>query len=40
MSAVLESMMLFVDDYTTGTHVESTATKHHGVINYDSGTEQ
>ncbi|MEE2062276.1 zeta toxin family protein [Rhodococcus artemisiae] len=38
LSAVIESMTLFVDDYTTGTHVESTTTKHNGVVNYDSHT--
>jgi len=27
LAAVIESMTLFVDDYTTGTHVESTATR-------------
>ena len=37
-SAVIESMTLLVDDYTTGTHVESTVTKHNGVVNYDSHT--
>ncbi|APE12713.1 hypothetical protein BO226_25545 (plasmid) [Rhodococcus sp. 2G] len=38
LSAVIESMTLFVDDYTTGTHVESTVTKHNGVVNYESHT--
>ena len=37
LSAVIESMTLFVDDYTTGTHVESTMTKHYGVVNYPLG---
>ncbi|MFD6677627.1 zeta toxin family protein [Rhodococcus zopfii] len=40
LSAVIESMTLFVDDYTTGTHVESMTTKHNGIVNYDSDSEQ
>ena len=36
LSAVIESMTLFVDDYATGAHVESTATKHNGIVNCDS----
>ncbi|MCK8671533.1 MULTISPECIES: zeta toxin family protein [unclassified Rhodococcus (in: high G+C Gram-positive bacteria)] len=37
LSAVIESVTLFVDDFTTGTHVESTTTKHNGVVDYTSG---
>ncbi|MFZ2177520.1 MAG: zeta toxin family protein [Rhodococcus sp. (in: high G+C Gram-positive bacteria)] len=36
LAAVIESMTLFVDDYTGGTHVESVTTQHNGIVNYAS----
>lgn len=36
LAAVIESMSLFVDDYTTDTHVEYATTRHNGIVNYAS----
>lgn len=37
LAAVIDSMSLFVDDYTGGSHVEYTTTRHKGIVNYASG---